>query len=285
MSFRSVQARASWLHLHARPRRHRRSRTARSGSPPAILTLRERQPELHGNPDTDGDGLTGGQEVNGGLNSQYGNEPTNPNNPDTDGDGINDADEIANGTDPNNPDSDGDGLTDGQEADRGTDPLNPDTDGDGVHDGAEVANGTDPLQVTALIEGHVFLDTNQDASRSPGETDIPQVWVELLRDGVVIDRQQTASPYRFVAVGDGTYTVRVIPGPALAGLVATTHPGGSTQAVVVNQQSVLEVNFGYHRVDKPTQLPRTGSSPLDGVIGLVLLLPVIGATFLGRRRH
>ena len=47
------------------------------------------------NPDTDGDGLTDGEEVN-----NYGTDPTST---DSDGDGTSDSDEIANGTDPNSP--------------------------------------------------------------------------------------------------------------------------------------------------------------------------------------
>ncbi|MDK6292949.1 hypothetical protein QP095_10720, partial [Aerococcus urinae] len=56
------------------------------------------------NPDTDGDGLTDGDEVTGAKN---GGKPTNPNKADTDGDGINDGDEIKNGTDPLNPNDPG----------------------------------------------------------------------------------------------------------------------------------------------------------------------------------
>jgi hypothetical protein len=47
------------------------------------------------NPDTDGDGLTDGQEI-----FKY---KTNPNNPDTDGDGNTDGKEVANGFNPNGP--------------------------------------------------------------------------------------------------------------------------------------------------------------------------------------
>jgi hypothetical protein len=90
------------------------------------------------NADSDGDGLTDGDEV-----LVYG---THPLNPDTDNDGLTDGDEVnVHATDPLNPDSDGDGLTDGEEVNvHGTDPLNPDTDSDGMPDGWEVANGTDP---------------------------------------------------------------------------------------------------------------------------------------------
>jgi outer membrane protein OmpA-like peptidoglycan-associated protein len=114
------------------------------------------------NPDTDGDGLTDGEEVN-----KY---HTNPTNPDTDGDGLNDGDEVHSyhtnpkkadtdgdgltdgeevnkyHTDPLKKDTDGDGLTDGQEVNKyHTNPLKKDTDGDGISDGQEVKNGTDPL--------------------------------------------------------------------------------------------------------------------------------------------
>ncbi len=92
------------------------------------------------NPDTDGDGLTDGEEV-----LKY---KTNPLNPDTDGDGLKDGEEVkVYGTDPLNPDTDGDGLTDGEEVLKyKTNPLNPDTDNDGLTDGDEVhIYHTDPL--------------------------------------------------------------------------------------------------------------------------------------------
>jgi hypothetical protein len=74
------------------------------------------------------------------LEPELGLDPTNP---DTDGDGVADGDEInIYGTDPLNSDSDGDGLSDGTELfDSRTDPLVWDTDGDGVSDGDEVLNG------------------------------------------------------------------------------------------------------------------------------------------------
>lgn len=62
---------------------------------------------LPDNPDTDGDGLTDGQEV-----LVYG---TNPLKQDTDEDGIPDGTEIANGTNPLNIDSDGDEIPDAED--------------------------------------------------------------------------------------------------------------------------------------------------------------------------
>lgn len=46
---------------------------------------------------------------------------------DTDGDGLSDGEEIRLGANPNNPDSDGDGVSDGDEIAEGTDLLVPDS--------------------------------------------------------------------------------------------------------------------------------------------------------------
>jgi outer membrane protein OmpA-like peptidoglycan-associated protein len=98
----------------------------------------------HTNPlrmDTDGDGLTDGDEV-----QKY---KTDPLKFDTDGDGLSDGDEILKyHTDPLKVDSDGDGLSDGDEVMKyHTDPLKFDSDGDGVSDGDEVLKyHTDPLK-------------------------------------------------------------------------------------------------------------------------------------------
>ncbi|NYJ03616.1 serine/threonine-protein kinase [Nocardioides thalensis] len=68
--------------------------------------------------DTDEDGLTDDEE---------GELGTDPSNPDSDGDGLTDGDEVnaEAPTDPMNPDTDGDGATDGDEVEAGTDPKDP----------------------------------------------------------------------------------------------------------------------------------------------------------------
>jgi outer membrane protein OmpA-like peptidoglycan-associated protein len=100
------------------------------------------------NPDTDGDGLTDGDEV-----MKY---KTNPLKADTDGDGLSDGDEVMKyKTDPNKADTDGDGLNDGEEVMKyKTDPLKVDTDGDGLSDGDEVMKyKTDPLNADSDGDG------------------------------------------------------------------------------------------------------------------------------------
>ena len=89
--------------------------------------------------DTDGDGLSDGDEI---LRLK-----TDPLKVDSDSDGLSDWDEVKSyRTDPANPDTDGDGIIDGEEVTKyKTNPLKVDTDGGGLIDGAEIIRGTDPL--------------------------------------------------------------------------------------------------------------------------------------------
>lgn len=106
--------------------------------------------------DFDGDGLSNFTEFR---------LRTDPSKRDTDGDGVSDGDEVNRRvndrpapTDPRRSDTDGDGLSDGEETNTGiyrsptntgTDPLVSDTDQDGYGDGQEVAWDVDPLTASS----------------------------------------------------------------------------------------------------------------------------------------
>lgn len=105
--------------------------------------------------DSDGDGLLDAYELQIG---------TDPFNPDTDGDRLQDGEEVNRyKTDPKNPDTDYDGLTDGEEVKKySTDPLVRDTDKGGVADGHEViedkTNPLDPADDLMLIELYIQFE-------------------------------------------------------------------------------------------------------------------------------
>lgn len=84
--------------------------------------------------DLDHDGLTAGEEVD-----VWGTDPLSP---DTDGDGVSDGDEVAAGLDPRAADTDGDGVDDGADVCPQADDT-VDTDGDGVPDCADRCAGAD----------------------------------------------------------------------------------------------------------------------------------------------
>ncbi len=142
---------------------------------------------IYSNPtaeDTDGDGLTDGEEAkahslpsmkdsdNDGLNDYlevklYGSSPVSG---DSDGDGLDDySEDVVYGSDPLSPDSDGDRLSDYEEVYlHHTDPLNPDTDGDGL---------TDYTEVTTSIRGH-FLSPFKPDTDGDGLTDFYELKYE-----------------------------------------------------------------------------------------------------------
>ena len=106
------------------------------------------------NSDTDGDGLSDGDELN--------RSRTNPLQKDTDSDGLSDGDEfLKHKTDPNSADSDSDKLSDAEEVMKTeTNPLASDTDGDGLTDGDELQKSkTDPFKADS--DGDVLSDGDE----------------------------------------------------------------------------------------------------------------------------
>ena len=127
------------------------------------------------NPDTDGDLLKDGAEVD-----IYGSSPLNN---DTDNDGVSDSVEVGLGQDPTistpyGADSDYDGLPDEQEAILGTNPLSQDSDADGWWDSFEIGVGSGFLASDA--NNPLVRNTRIDATAftvSPVGKDSVQYWL------------------------------------------------------------------------------------------------------------
>jgi len=113
--------------------------------------------------DTDGDGLSDGDEID--LYS------SSPRSSDTDEDGLSDAEEIqVHGTDPTNADSDDDGLSDLEEiTNYQTDPMNADSDNDGVDDLAEIRLLTDPNDAASVPQQLDFYEESFEGAQPPVE--------------------------------------------------------------------------------------------------------------------
>ncbi len=131
--------------------------------------------------DSDNDGLSDRREREIG---------TDPYNPDTDGDGLTDGEEVLKyNTDPLNPDSDYDWLSDGAEVLKyGTNPLDPDTDKGGVIDGHEVLiDKTDPRpghgdDDVMLVRLSVQFDTDKWDIKPDFDNDLSKVLRVLQRN-------------------------------------------------------------------------------------------------------
>lgn len=162
---------------------------------------------LQAGADTDGDGLTDGQEYLAG---------TNPLLQDSDGDGVSDlvALMVAR-TDSWRLDSDNDSLSDGEEGARGMDPKNPDDDTDGIPTRFEVlwdglsgyAPGTDlnPARTDSDNDGVPDLVEIAAGSNPLDPTDARQVCIDGLRIGEdgnpvtswTVHRNQASVPLRY----------------------------------------------------------------------------------------
>lgn len=181
--------------------------------------------------DTDGDGLTDGEEdADKSCSITRGSTETDPRRADTDGDGINDGDEKAAGLNPLKSDSDADGISDGVERGSCTDPLDPDTDKDGLEDGVEDANqdgllGTCPNRVFDVMCAGVESDPCKADTDGDGTPDNDEVQYRQCREE---DKQNLVQPELILGMG-GDYQLAAQPGTISAALSSAT---GSPKAHV-----------------------------------------------------
>ncbi|WP_437780830.1 DUF3344 domain-containing protein [Sorangium sp. So ce1097] len=136
------------------------------------------------NPDTDGGGVSDGNEdtnLDGAIDGDEGdpNDPADDVPPvDTDGDGLSDALEETIGTDPEDADSDDDGVVDGQEPNFSDDhdgdglinALDPDSDNDGLFDGTELGLPCDNAATDAGAESCI-ADADPSTTTNPLDPD------------------------------------------------------------------------------------------------------------------
>ena len=134
--------------------------------------------------DTDGDGLSDGEEVN-----IY---ETDPVRKDTDDDGLSDLEELmVYHTDPNKADSDGDGLSDIDELNQfGTSPVKDDTDDDGLTDDMEISGSLELvnlLQSDAWVRNNVPADGNESYAYRINDQDYNTSYFYQLNSGNEIE--------------------------------------------------------------------------------------------------
>jgi hypothetical protein len=123
--------------------------------------------------DTDGDGLSDGEEVGNlktGSQGDYYDGITDPLRADTDSDGLTDGEEVYTLTNPTDFNTDSDGMNDYWEVTEGFDPTHPNPDGDSFEDREEYDRGSDPFTYdldaweygAAVVAGFVLGDAGQN---------------------------------------------------------------------------------------------------------------------------
>uniref|UniRef100_UPI003F579280 YPDG domain-containing protein n=1 Tax=Mammaliicoccus sciuri TaxID=1296 RepID=UPI003F579280 len=198
------------------------------------------------NPDTNGDGVSDGDEDTDGdgIPNKEESDPTSDkvtdkdgdgkpdistpkdtdgdgtpdkDDNDIDGDGVNNKDEEANGTDPTNPDTNGDGVSDGDE----------DTDGDGIpnkeesdptsdkvtdKDGDGKPDITTPSQASSSEPGYDTNDQGATPVKPDSETHIPQTGDKQLPPGTTFEVPSDKVPSGWtVTVDPNTGDLTIVP--------------------------------------------------------------------------
>ncbi len=182
--------------------------------------------------DSDGDGISDEDEINGWKNACGKTYKTDPNKWDSDEDGLKDGLEKTfhhenNCTDPLVKDSDNDGIEDGDELDEEkndphiTDPTNSDSDGDGIKDGDEVGANliddrspyiTDPTvrdsDGDGLDDGYEVFTTQTDPNDQDSDDDNLTDKVEVMGWTNACNQTYKTDPNNQDSDGDGVVDSR-----------------------------------------------------------------------------
>ncbi len=216
--------------------------------------------------DSDNDGL---------INSQELLAATDPNKPDTDGDGLLDGIEINTWhTDPLKTDTDGDGLSDSQEIDLGTNPLDRDSDGDGIPDGSD----PDPLHApTSTFEPFPTFTRRPQATNTPWWNITPIWW----RTPVPPTHTNTPKPLSSdlgISISNGS--TQAIPGTTTIYTILVTNKGTTslTNLRISDTFPSTLSNITWLCMATPGSLCQTGNG--SGNINALANLAVGGAATL-----
>ena len=212
-------------------------------------------------PDNDSDGLTNAME------RVYG---TDPNNPDSDGDFLQDGFEVDHALDPMAAvlDPDEDGLNNDTEIAIGTDPLNPDTDSDSFLDGEEVEYLANPLDSN---------ETPLDTSAAVGLQEASGAAVSVLNTAPVVGAEVSILEANGAAVS--VLNTAPVVGAEVSILEANGAAVSvlNTAPVVGAEVSILEANGAAVSVLNTTPLVGSGveiltvSGPVVSVLNLYQL--------------
>ena len=144
---------------------------------------------------------------------------------------------------------------------------------DGMVESETAEASASPL--SNMVRGDVYVDTNHNGVKDPGEPDLSGVTVMLIgpgtdgtfgtADDVVLDSTVTASPFEFADVGAGSFRIAVVTSTLPKGYRATGDNDGDTDSRVdvalAAGHSRTDLEFGYvpPTVDAPPR--RTAPAP------------------------
>jgi len=195
---------------------------------------------------------------------------TKPDNPDTDGDGLSDGEEVnRRKTNPLAADTDTDGLSDGREIEKGTDPLRKDTDDDGIMDSVD----PDPLHA-ATKTPLIVPSASPTRSLTPTQTSTPTITFTPQLNLADLNISVTNGKATSVPGSNVGYTIKVKnkgPGAVFNAQVVDSFPSNITNLTwtcTATTNSRCQTPDGINNLDELVDLDVNGvvTFEIDGVL-------------------